>query len=143
MSHLQLGLLLHREDRDSEHRRVGVYLTNALTGWGAEEDEEALELPMSDLEEEHDAAGHVKRDERVLVVLGNPPYNGYAGMGMEEERNLVEPYQETQRAPEPHGQGLNDLYVRFFRMAERQITEMTGRGVVRSISNYSWLDGIM
>ena len=42
----------------------------------------------------------------------------------------------------PQGQGLNDLYVRFFRMAERRIAEMTGRGVVCFISNHSWLDGL-
>ena len=38
--------------------------------------------------------------------------------------------------------GLNDLYVRFFRMAERRIVEKTGQGVVCFISNYSWLDGL-
>ena len=37
---------------------------------------------------------------------------------------------------------MNDLYVRFFRMAERRIAEKTGRGVVCFISNYSWLDGL-
>ena len=37
---------------------------------------------------------------------------------------------------------LNDLYVRFFRVAERRITEKTGQGVVCFISNYSWLDGM-
>ena len=42
----------------------------------------------------------------------------------------------------PEGQGLNDLYVRFFRMAERRIVEKTGQGVVCFISNYSWLDGL-
>ena len=42
----------------------------------------------------------------------------------------------------PEGQGLNDLYVRFFRMAERRIAEETGRGIVCFISNYSWLDGL-
>ena len=42
----------------------------------------------------------------------------------------------------PEGQGLNDPYVRFFRMAERRIAEKTGRGVVCFISNYSWLDGL-
>lgn len=141
VAHLQLGLLLHHQDRGSERHRVGVYLTNALTGWGAEEDEE-LPLPMPELAEERDAADHVKRDERVLVVLGNPPYNGFAGMGMAEERDLVMPYRKTDRAPAPQGQGLNDLYVRFYRMAERRITEMTGRGVVCFISNYSWLDGL-
>ena len=43
---------------------------------------------------------------------------------------------------QPEGQGLNDLYVRFFRMAERRIAEKTGQGVVCFISNYSWLDGL-
>ena len=37
---------------------------------------------------------------------------------------------------------MNDLYVRFFRMAERRIAEKTGQGVVCFISNYSWLDGL-
>jgi hypothetical protein len=32
---------------------------------------------------------------------------------------------------------LDDLYIRFFRLAERRITEMTGRGVVCYISNHS------
>jgi hypothetical protein len=34
---------------------------------------------------------------------------------------------------------LDDLYVRFFRLAERRIAEMTGRGVVSYISNHSWI----
>ena len=37
---------------------------------------------------------------------------------------------------------MNDLYVRFFRMAERKIVEKTGKGIVCFISNYSWLDGL-
>ena len=37
---------------------------------------------------------------------------------------------------------MNDLYVRFFRMAERRIAEKTGQGVICFISNYSWLDGL-
>ena len=63
-------------------------------------------------------------------------------MAVEEERELSDAYRTTKRAPKPRGQGLNDLYVRFFRMAERQIVEQTGRGVVSFISNYSWLDGL-
>lgn len=33
---------------------------------------------------------------------------------------------------------LDDLYVRFFRLAERRIAEMSGQGVVSFISNHSW-----
>ncbi len=76
------------------------------------------------------------------MILGNPPYNGFAGVAVEEERGLTNAYREARRAPAPQGQGLNDLYVRFYRMAERQIVERTHRGVVCFISNYSWLDGL-
>ena len=76
------------------------------------------------------------------MILGNPPYNGFAGMAVDEERELSTAYRTTKGVRRPEGQGLNDLYVRFFRMAERRIVEKTGRGVVCFISNYSWLDGL-
>jgi predicted helicase len=75
------------------------------------------------MEEERDAADRIKQKVPILVVLGNPPYNGYAGIPVEEEKGLVEPYRHTKTAPKPQGQGLNDLYIRFFRLAERCITE--------------------
>ena len=62
-------------------------------------------------------------------------------MAVDEERALSEAYRTTRRVRAPEGQGLNDLYVRFFRMAERRTAERTGRGVVCFISNHSWLDG--
>ena len=76
------------------------------------------------------------------MILGNPPYNGFAGMAVNEERELSEAYRKTKQVRRPEGQGLNDLYVRFFRMAERRIAEKTGQGIVCFISNYSWLDGL-
>ena len=76
------------------------------------------------------------------MILGNPPYNGFAGMAVDEERELSTAYRWTERVRRPEGHGLNDLYVRFFRMAERRIAEKTGQGVVCFISNYSWLDGL-
>ena len=63
-------------------------------------------------------------------------------MAVDEERELSEAYRTTKQVRRPEGQGLNDLYVRFFRMAERRIAEKTGEGVVCFISNYSWLDGL-
>jgi hypothetical protein len=145
VSHLQLGLLLQNLGAplsEKSKERVGVYLTNALTGWEPPKGPKA-KLLFSELEEERDAAEHVKRDVPILVILGNPPYNSFAGISkMEEERDLSEAYRTTKQAPAPQGQGLNDLYVRFFRMAERRIVQKTGRGVVCLISNYSWLDGL-
>jgi hypothetical protein len=145
VSHLQLGLLLQNLGvplSEKSKERVGVYLTNALTGWEPPKGPKK-QLAFWELQEERDAAEHVKREAPILVILGNPPYNPFAGVAkMEEERDLSEAYRTTKQAPAPQGQGLNDLYVRFFRMAERRIVEETGRGVVCLISNYSWLDGL-
>jgi hypothetical protein len=145
VSHLQLGLLLQNLGAplsEKSKERVGVYLTNSLTGWEPPKAPKT-KLLFPELEEERDAAEHVKREVPILVILGNPPYNSFAGIAkMEEERDLSEAYRATKQAPAPQGQGLNDLYVRFFRMAERRIVENTGKGVVCLISNYSWLDGL-
>ena len=142
VAHLQVGLTMQALDAplaEDGGERAQVFLTNALTGW---EPRAARPLPFPELEEERDRAERVKRETPILVILGNPPYNGFAGMAVDEERALSQAYRTTRRVRRPEGQGLNDLYVRFFRMAERRIAETTGRGVVCFISNYSWLDGL-
>ncbi|MCY3913937.1 MAG: N-6 DNA methylase [Chloroflexi bacterium] len=142
VAHLQVGITLQELDAplaEDGDERAGVFLTNALTGW---EPTVQKPLPFPELEEERDRAERVKQETPILVILGNPPYNGFAGMAVDEERELSEAYRTTRRVRRPEGQGLNDLYVRFFRMAERRIAEKTGQGVVCFISNYSWLDGL-
>ena len=142
VAHLQVGLTMQDLDApltDDGTDRAGIFLTNALTGW---EPRMTRPLPFPELEEERDRAERVKQETPILVILGNPPYNGFAGMAVDEERELSEAYRTTRLVRRPEGQGLNDLYVRFFRMAERRIVEETGRGVVCFISNYSWLDGL-
>ena len=142
VAHLQVGLTMQELDAplsEDGNERAGIFLTNALTGW---EPVVQKPLPFPELEEERERAERVKQDTPVLVILGNPPYNGFAGMAVDEERELSQAYRTTRRVRRPEGQGLNDLYVRFFRMAERRIAEKTGQGVVCFISNYSWLDGL-
>ena len=139
VAHLQVGLTMQNLDAplaDDGMERAGVFLTNALNGW---EPRTTKPLPFPELEEERDRAERVKQETPILVILGNPPYNGFAGMAVDEERELSEAYRTTKQVRRPEGQGLNDPYVRFFRMAERRITK-TGQGVVCFISNYSWLD---
>ncbi len=142
VAHLQVGLAMQSLDAplsEDGSERAGVFLTNALTGW---EPRVQKPLPFPELEQERDRADKVKQDTPILVILGNPPYNGFAGMAVDEERELSTAYRTTKRVRRPEGQGLNDLYVRFFRMAERRIAEKTGQGVICFISNYSWLDGL-
>ena len=173
VAHLQLGLMLQAQGAPlapQKGERVGVYLTNALTGWEPPKGPKQQLMQWAELQQERDAAEHVKRDKKILVVLGNPPYNAFAGVSPEEEQGLVEIYKgvyyleknnagnnanhqvgtrriRRYKLSDPVSQGgwgikkfnLDDLYVRFFRLAERRIAEMSGQGVVSFISNFSYL----
>jgi Type ISP C-terminal specificity domain/N-6 DNA Methylase len=146
VSHLQLGLLLQNLGApliESTNERVGVYLTNALTGWEPPSEEvkarlQQLAFSFAELRAEYDAAERVKQEVPILVILGNPPYNAFAGTSPEEEQGLVEPYKEGLiREWGIKKFNLDDLYVRFFRLAERRVAQ--SEGVICYISNYSYL----
>ena len=140
IAHLQLGLLLQSLGAPlGKGERAAMYLTNSLTGWDPASEHPHLPF-LRALEKERDAAEKVKCEQPILVVLGNPPYNAFAGVSPAEEQGLVEPYKEglvKQWGIKKFN--LDDLYIRFFRLAERRIAEHTGRGVVCYISNFSYL----
>ncbi|MFM6516758.1 MAG: N-6 DNA methylase, partial [Microcystis panniformis] len=147
VAHLQLGLFLQSLGvpliEDSE--RVGIYLTNALTGWQPPDEEskqkiQQLQLSFPELNKEREAADEVKRGKPILVILGNPPYNAFAGTSPAEEAGLVEVYKQGLISDWRIKKfNLDELYVRFFRLAERCISENTGKGVVCYVSNFSYL----
>ncbi|WP_222298582.1 type ISP restriction/modification enzyme [Rhizobium leguminosarum] len=141
VAHMQAGMTLaHLKAPLADDQRPAIYLTNALTGW---EPHTNKPLPFPELEAERASADAVKQARPILVVLGNPPYDGFAGISDNaEERALSDEYRKVKKVAPPQGQGLNELYVRFFRMAERRIAEKTGEGVISFISNYGWLDSL-
>jgi len=144
IAHLQIGLELETlgaplSDRIDPPERAGVFLTNALTGWEPPK-EKPKQIAFPGFDDERDAAGRVKQEKPILVILGNPPYNAFAGVSPKEEDGLVEPYKKgliTEWGIKKFN--LDDLYIRFFRLAERRIAEVGGRGVVSFISNFSYL----
>ena len=90
VAYLQLGLMLETMGVSlsaSTNERVGVYLTNALTGWDREPPQKAMIFP--ELLSERDAAGKVKRQSKILVILGNPPYNAFSGVAPKEEVGII------------------------------------------------------
>jgi hypothetical protein len=90
VAHLQVGLYLQTLSApliDETKERAGVYLTNALTGWEPPQGPKQ-QLIFPELAEERDAAEEVKRDKPILVILGNPPYNAFAGVSPQEEQGL-------------------------------------------------------
>jgi hypothetical protein len=141
VAHWQIGSFLRHLGApldDVTGERAAMYLTNALTGWRVTGTEP--HLPFPELETERDLAADVKRVQPILVVIGNPPYSAFDGVSPAEEEGLVDPYKvglsTTWRVRKYN---LDDLYVRFLRVAERRITEMTGRGIVCYITNFSYL----
>jgi hypothetical protein len=153
IAQLQMYLLLAEAGAPPlERQRPAVFLTNALTGWDGPDQ---IKLHFPELQEEHDAAQRVKRGGRIIVVLGNPPYNRFAGVPLEEEADLVDHYKGITRTDKGKQKGptrlytqwgvrkhlLDDLYIRFFRLAERCIGERAEYGLVSFISNYSFYTG--
>ncbi len=142
VAHLQLGLLLQDIGAPLSpdfNERVGVYLTNSLTGWSPDKGGKQNFI-WPELEEEKDAAELVKREKKILVVLGNPPYYAFSGVSPDEEEGLVEPYKKGLVTEwKIRKFNLDELYVRFLRLAERRIAEMSKRGIVCYVSSYSYL----
>jgi predicted helicase len=141
IAHLQIGLFLQQHDAPLEgEERASVYLTNSLTGWEPPKGPKQ-HLLLPELEQERDAAERVKRETPILVILGNPPYNAFAGVAeTEDEKELVKAYKVGLR--ETWGikkYNLDELYARFMRLAEKQIVDQSGRGIVCYISSYSYL----
>ena len=136
VAHWQIGALLAQENAPlNDEERAAVYLTNSLTGW---EKDPQIKVEFPELAEERAAAGKIKREEKILVVIGNPPYNAYAGTAPEEEGDLVAPYKEgLQEKWGIRKFNLDDLFVRFFRIAENRIVK-SGRGIVCFISNSAY-----
>ena len=137
VAHWQIGALLAKENAPlNDDERAAVYLTNSLTGW---EKDPQIKVEFPELADERAAAGKIKREEKILVVIGNPPYNAFAGTAPEEEGDLVAPYKKgLQEKWGIRKFNLDDLFVRFFRVAENRIVK-SGRGVVCFISNSAYV----
>ena|SRR5438105_9190838 len=113
------------------------------------------------MREEFDASQRVKREAKIIVILGNPP----SGAAQAEEAELVAHYKGIElvddidpktkqarrdefgkRKKKQRGQSLlyleygvrkqllDDLYIRFFRLAEERIGEVADYGVISYIS---------
>lgn len=148
--------------------RLSIFLTNSLTGW---HDHGDFKLNFPEMRDEFDASQTVKHSAKVIVLLGNPPYDRFAGLAQAEELELVAHYKGIELVEEKGKDGqvkvdefgrpkkkqrgqshlykefgvrkqlLDDLYVRFLRLAEERIGETAELGIVSYISNSSYLTG--
>jgi hypothetical protein len=148
VSHLKLGLLLKTLGAPLAGRdeRLHVYLTNTLEE-GVTRAEQLAGLGHYIAEEASDAA-FVKKQQDIMVVLGNPPYSGHsanASVDAQGQPNfigkLLREYYFVDGAPlgERNPKWLQDDYVKFIRFGEWRI-DRTGHGILAFITNHGYLD---
>lgn len=158
ISHLKLTQYLKENGFDIQDR-LNIYLTNTL-----EDKEPQKSLFVPELSAEGKLAQKVKRNHKILVITGNPPYSGNSenvsfnmkkvmktyksGKQREVKKKfdtwigkLVKDYYEIEKVPlgEKNPKWLQDDYVKFIRFAQFKI-EQTGEGVVAIITNHAFLE---
>ena len=130
--------------------RFKLYLTNTLEM----EELAQTELPgMVSLSEESHLAGKVKKEQPILVILGNPPYSGISANKGKWIDDLLKKgytradgtkddgYYQVDGKPlgEKNPKWLQDDYVKFIRFAQWKI-DQAGEGILGFITNHSYLD---
>lgn len=98
MAHLKLDWVLKETGYEAKSdNRLQIYLTDSLQ----EAHPDTGTMFASWLSNESQEADRVKRETPIMVVLGNPPYNGESQNNGEWIRNLIEVYKR-----EPSGGAL-------------------------------------
>ena len=137
MAHMKMYELL-KDSLNEGSSRFNIYLTNTLNG--GVEIEEANVLTVSDLieklHEEALGANRVRQEQPVMVVLGNPPYNGNSKNNGTHITNLMKEYKNGNV-----GKGLNDDYIKFIRYGQSLI-DQNQSGILAYISNNSFIQSI-
>ncbi len=133
IAHLKLEMLLRQTGYTAAcGQRLGVYLTNALEGSA---DTERL---ATFIDREAQEANAIKRSGRVMVMLGNPPYNVASSNQSKWIKGLVADYKRN--LGERTINSLSDDYIKFIRLGQHYI-ERNGRGIVAYVCNNRFLDG--
>src|SRR3989304_4429602 len=139
IGHMKMSFLLEElGHRLKEDERCKLYLTNTLDM----KELEQTPLPgMSSLSEESHLAGKVKKEQPILVILGNPPYSGHSTNIGDWITDEIKAYYKIDGKPlgEKNPKWLQDDYVKFIRFAQWKI-EQGGEGVLGFITNHSYLD---
>lgn len=145
------------------NERLNIYLTNTLDD--PKNDVKSLPGQFKAISDEAQAAGRIKAEYPIMVVLGNPPYSGHSANngqwiddllkgitrgpdGKPLNKNFLQKgvthkasYYEVDGQPlgERNPKWLQDDYVKFIRWAQWRV-EQTGAGIVAFITPHGYLD---
>lgn len=143
IGHLKVSLLLQELGyKLKDDDRFKLYLTNTLEMDKVTEQELFL---AKEITEESNKAYEVKHNDKILVIMGNPPYSVSSSNIIKkgtEFYDLYESYKEVVRKEERNIQPLSDDYIKFIAFAHWKIKK-AGQGIVGMITNNSYLDGLI
>jgi len=120
----------------ADDQRVRLYLTNALETDNVKQ----TVLPFGEaLADEAYEAQRVKKETRVSVVIGNPPWSGHSANDSPDID--VAAYAQVDGEPlgERNPKWLQDDYVKFIRLGQMKI-EQNGAGILCVVTPHGYLD---
>lgn len=119
-------------------RRLNLFLTNALEAPSPNQ-----RTLFNALTVEADEADRVKREKPVMVLIGNPPYNGSSKNKGKWIMSLMDDYKKEPggeaRLNERNYKWINDDYVKFLRLAQ-YYTDKNRQGIVGFITPHGFID---
>ena len=148
IAHLKFSsFLVETGYTESKHwQRVNIFLTNSLE----RHQDEIRDLFMFALNQESMEANAVKENKPIMVMIGNPPYNGSSQNKNSYIERLMLAYKQEPNAQisderatlkEKNSKWLNDDYVKFIRIAQEYITKGTHNdGLIGFITPHGFID---
>ncbi|MCK5012199.1 MAG: N-6 DNA methylase [Candidatus Omnitrophica bacterium] len=143
IGHLRMMLALEDVGYKMEkNENINLYLTNTLVEEPDRRDWKGR-LVEKELLKESELSNRLKKETKVLAILGNPPYS------MESKNNdpfilkLMEDYKKINGIPlkERNSKVIMDDYAKFIRFAQYKI-EQNGEGVIGFITNHGFIDNV-
>ncbi len=138
LGHIKASLIFDEHKyKLGQYERFNLFLTNTLDLNNLPH----MDLPLfSDLSEESRQANDVKKNKKVMVIMGNPPYSAVSTNKGDWILGEINEYRQIE------GEKLNekkdwlqDDYVKFFRFSQWKI-EQNKQGILGFITNHAWLD---
>lgn len=142
VAHLKLEMTLNSLGAEVK-KRIGVYLTNSLDD-GVDAHPTLLDsLGLGAvITEESRRASEIKNRYPIMVVVGNPPYNGVSSNQTSRANGLIKRYKFEPGGLKPLEEKkhrLDDDYVKFIALSQ-ELIEKSGEGVLAMITNHGFID---
>ena len=140
VAHMKIAMALQDTGYNfASQTRLKLFLTNSLEEAGNSSGQ--IDLFAEDaIAVEATQANRIKKDSRVNVVIGNPPYSVSSSNKGNWITELVADYKKDLN--EKNIQPLSDDYIKFIRLGEAYIAKQDA-GVLAYISNNSFIDGLI